>query len=124
MIIGVGIDVVNASRMTAWGKIPGIFERYFHPEELCDARTKGKSVILSLAARFAAKEALGKAVGTGMRNIRLRDIRIINDEYGKPIMEVYDTALSAIRRVGGERIHVSLTHEKDTAIAVVIIEGA
>ena len=65
MIIGIGIDVVHVYRLERWAEIPGLFQRFFHPDELEIALARGETGVLSLAARFAAKEAYGKALGTG-----------------------------------------------------------
>ena len=123
MITGIGIDVVHASRMERWRNIPLILERYFHPCELTDALSKGSGINLSLAARFAAKEAFGKALGTGLAGIVLKDIMVKNRHNGKPEIEVFGSALSALEKSGAGRIHVSLTHEKDNAMAMVILES-
>ncbi|MBI9102978.1 MAG: holo-ACP synthase [Spirochaetales bacterium] len=122
MILGVGVDIVHIYRLERWAKIPGIFERFFHPEELAEARTRGSAMVMALAARFAAKEAFGKALGTGLTGIRLADIRVITNFNGKPDIVVYDTALAAQKRAGGGRIHISLTHERDNAVAFVVLE--
>ena len=124
MIIGIGIDVVHISRMSRWRYRPGLLERYFHPQELAAARARGDSVDHSLAARFAAKEAFGKALGTGLAGLKLVDIEVTNDENGKPSIRLYRTALAKFERAGGANLFVSLTHESDNAIAVVVIEGA
>ncbi len=55
MIAGIGLDVVHVSRLERWRKTPGLLERYFHPEELAAALSRGSTAMLSLAARFAAK---------------------------------------------------------------------
>ena len=122
MILGVGIDVVHVRRMRRWQQVPGLFERFFHPQELEEALARGQAAVLSLAARFAAKEALGKALGTGLRDIALKDIAVVNTAAGKPEVRLRGTALEALGRLGGGRILVSLSHERDNAIAVVIIE--
>ena len=123
MIIGIGLDVVHVSRLERWQKIPGLLDRYFHPEELKTALSRGSGATLSLAARFAAKEAFGKAVGTGLSGITLKNILVWNNHNGKPCMELYGNALEALRSVGGVTVHVSLTHERDNALAMVVIEG-
>jgi holo-[acyl-carrier protein] synthase len=123
VILGVGIDVVHVERIRRWGGIAGLYDRYFHPEELKSALPRGEVGILSLAARFAAKEAFGKAVGTGLAGVRLRDIQVINNHNGKPEIVLHDTALARLGDSKGSRVHVSLTHERDNAIAVVVIEG-
>jgi holo-[acyl-carrier protein] synthase len=123
MIIGIGVDVVHASRMERWRNTPRLLERFFHPQELSDARSKGRGVDLSLAARFAAKEAFGKALGTGLAGIVLKDIKVKNRHNGQPEIEVSGSALEALKRSGAGRLHVSLTHEKDNAIAMVVLES-
>ncbi len=123
MIIGIGIDVVHVSRLRHWSTIEGILERYFNEKELEEARRRGHAQVLSLAARFAAKEAFGKALGTGLRGITLREIMVENNHNGKPDVRLSGKAKRAFEKMGGKSLHVSLTHEKDNAIAVVIIEG-
>jgi len=123
MIIGIGLDVVHVERLVHWQKNPGLLERYFHADELASARAKGSGEILSLAARFAAKEAFGKAIGTGLSGITLKNILVLNNHNGKPCMQLFGNALDAFRAAGGEIIHLSLTHERDNALAMVVIEG-
>ena len=122
MIAGIGIDVVHVHRMKHWRKIPGLLERYFHPEELSAALAKGNGADLSLAARFAAKEAFGKALGTGLAGITLKDIMVKNRHNGQPEVFVSGTARAALEHSGAARIHLSLTHERDNAIAMVVLE--
>jgi holo-[acyl-carrier protein] synthase len=122
MIVGIGVDVIHVNRMERWRSIPGLLERYFHPQELSAALEKGAGVNLSLAARFAAKEAFGKALGTGLAGIVLKDILVVNRFNGRPEIMVFNTALRALEKSGALRIHISLTHERDNAIAMVILE--
>ena len=123
MIVGIGVDVVHTSRMERWMNTPRILERYFNPLELRDALSRGTGACLSLAARFAAKEAFGKALGTGLAGIVLKDIMVKNRHNGKPEIEVFGTALSAFKISGAGKIHISLTHDKDNAIAMVVLES-
>ena len=123
MILGIGIDIVTVKRIEHWLSVTGLPERFFHPEELKAARMRGSAQALSLAARFAAKEAFGKAVGTGLKNIRLKDILVLNNHNGKPELRLFDSALTVFKKVKAEKIHLSLTHEKKTAAAVVILEA-
>ncbi|MBN1686094.1 MAG: holo-ACP synthase [Spirochaetales bacterium] len=123
MILGIGIDIVHISRMRQWQADEELLMRYFHPRELEEAKAKGPSFVQSLAARFAAKEAYGKALGTGLHNLRLKDIRISNDENGKPDLILYGSAKQRFTNIGGRAAFVSLTHERDNAIAVVVLEG-
>jgi len=123
MITGIGVDVVHVNRMERWRKIPGLLERYFHPDELTAVMAKGRGIELSLAARFAAKEAFGKALGTGLAGIVLKDIMVKNRHNGQPEIVVFGTALEALNKSGAGRIHLSLTHERDNAIAMVVLEN-
>ncbi|HOV38110.1 MAG TPA: holo-ACP synthase [Spirochaetales bacterium] len=123
MILGVGIDVIQVDRIRKWESIPGLYERYFHAQELETTRKNGRNRVLSLAARFAAKEAFGKAIGTGLYGIQLRDINVVNDPHGKPELLLEGKALEIFRKLGGKKIHVSLTHEEDYALSIVVIEG-
>ena len=122
MVAGIGIDVIHVERMKRWRKAPGLLERYFHPEELSAALAKGSGADLSLAARFAAKEAFGKALGRGLAGIRLKDIMVKNRHNGQPEILVSGTALNALMQSGATKIHLSLTHERDNAIAMVVLE--
>ena len=123
MILGIGIDIVHISRLRKWHGQRRLLERYFHPAEIADADSRGPTAVQSLAARFAAKEAYGKALGTGMRDLKLRDIQVKNDDNGKPGICLYGFALEKFKHLGGKAIFVSLTHERDNAVAVVVLEG-
>ncbi len=123
MILGLGIDIVHVRRIHHWMKTEGLVERFFHPEEAASSKDRGHAEALSLAARFAAKEAFGKALGTGLAGMRLRDIQVINNHNGRPDMILHGTALERFRALGAARVLVSLTHESDNAVAVVVIEG-
>jgi len=122
LIKGIGVDVIHVKRMKKWRNIPGLLERYFNPEELSSAMAKGNVADLSLAARFAAKEAFGKALGRGLAGIALKDIMVKNRQNGQPEMLVSGTAMDALKSSGASKIHISLTHESDNAIAMVVLE--
>ncbi|MDR2536147.1 MAG: holo-ACP synthase [Treponema sp.] len=124
MIIGIGVDVVHVHRLERWRTIPGLLDRYFHPDELSAALSKGGGVDLSLAARFAAKEAFGKALGRGLSGIVLKDIMVVNRHNGKPEIALFGTALQALNQSGADKVHISLTHERDNAIAMVVLESS
>jgi holo-[acyl-carrier protein] synthase len=123
MIAGIGIDIVRITRMEHWLKKPEILERYFHSDELSYALSSGNNAAASLAARFAAKEAFGKALGTGLANITLKDIMILNKHNGKPEVMLFNTAKKALENSGAKKVHVSLTHEKENAVAMIVLEG-
>ena len=122
LVTGIGVDIVNVQRMSCWRRQPGLLERYFHPQELAAALSRGGGADLSLAARFAAKEAFGKALGTGLEGIVLKDIMVANSHNGRPEIQVFGTALEALQKSGANRVHLSLTHERDNAVAMVVME--
>ncbi|MFW6252324.1 MAG: holo-ACP synthase, partial [bacterium] len=117
MIRGIGIDIVRTSRLDPWLNDEGLLARFFHPEELASVFGRGSDKVLSLAARFAAKEAFGKALGTGLMHFNLREVQVRNDELGKPDMVLYGRAREAFDAMGGVTAFVSLAHERDNAIA-------
>lgn len=123
MIIGVGIDAVDINRIGHWLSYTGMLERFFHPQEIDDIRSRKTQAAQSIAARFAAKEAYGKALGTGLKGITLKNIAVINNPAGKPLLQLFDDALIPFQRLNGKHIHLSLTHEKNIAIACVVLEG-
>jgi holo-[acyl-carrier protein] synthase len=123
MIAGIGIDLVRVKRMESWLKTPGLPERYFHPDELAEALSRKLMASASLAARFAAKEAFGKALGKGLAGIVLKDIIVRSGPGGRPEMKLSGTALAAMKSLGPCIIHLSLSHERDIAIAMVVLEN-
>ncbi|MDR0504013.1 MAG: holo-ACP synthase [Treponema sp.] len=122
MITGTGIDIVHVKRMERWLANPGLLDRFFAEDELKCVMSRGKNTSLSLAARFAAKEAFGKALGTGLAGINLKDIMVINNHNGKPQIALKDSALAALEKSQSDKVHVSLTHESDNAVAIIILE--
>ena len=124
MIVGIGVDIVHINRLKHWEQVPGLLRRFFHPDELMAVREKGSGSTLSLAARFAAKEAFGKALGTGLMGIVLKDIMVKNRHNGQPEIHVSGTALAIMKDRGVDRIHLSLTHERDNAVAMVVLESS
>lgn len=119
MVEGIGIDIVNIARMDNLSE--GVIKRLFHPQEVAYALTlepKRRSEYLS--GRFAAKEALGKALGTGMTGLRPSDIHIDATETGKPFMVLYGSAKTL---VGGRTVLVSISHDPPVASAVVLLLG-
>ncbi|MCL2758787.1 MAG: holo-ACP synthase [Treponema sp.] len=122
MITGIGIDIVQIGRMEGWIRNLKLLERYFHPEELALASSRKNSASQTLAARFAAKEAFGKALGTGLTDIALKDIMITNEKNGKPEIVLFNTAQTAFEKSGANKVHISLSHERENAIAVIILE--
>lgn len=123
MILGIGIDIVDIKRISRWLNVSGLPERYFCKTELEMIRKKGKEAAMSLASHFAAKEAFGKALGTGLHGIKLKDITVSNSAGGKPSLQLFGSAEKAFKKAGCNNSHISLTHEKGIAAAVVLLES-
>ena len=122
MIVGIGVDIVQIGRMERWLENPKLLERFFHSQEIDFAFSRNKNAAKTLAARFAAKEAFGKALGTGFEEISLKDIMVTNNEKGKPDLKLRETAQRALERSGADKVHISLSHEMENAIAMIILE--
>jgi phosphopantetheine--protein transferase-like protein len=122
MIYGVGIDLVKIERVKnvieKWGK--RFLERVFTEGELSYCYEK-KEPYLSLAVRFAAKEALVKAIGSPIP-MSLTDIEVINVDTGKPFLKVNGRLEDFFREKLIKKAHLSLSHEHDYGIACVVLE--
>ncbi len=123
MILGIGTDISKVSRFEKWVDNPEMIQRFFNPIEIKNSGSKAH-LCEHYAARFAAKEAFAKALGTGFVGFELKDVFIQNNEDGKPFLKVEKTAEKKVRELYGDCIlHVSLSHEKEYATAFVIIES-
>ncbi|MDR1929300.1 MAG: holo-ACP synthase [Treponema sp.] len=123
MIVGIGIDAVEVTRLEKWAADQKILERFFDPREIAVLRERGRGMVRSLAARFAAKEAFGKALGTGLGGLALKDIMVANRANERPVLALQGSALLAMQARGAAAAHVSLTHEGNMAIAMVVLEA-
>lgn len=122
MIIGVGIDVVPVARFAeALDRTPSLAARLFTGAELITDAGLPRSAE-SLAARFAAKEALAKALGAG-GGMSWTDAEVRTDDAGRPSVVVAGTVAERAARLGVTRWHVSLSHDGGIASATVIAEG-
>lgn len=124
MIVGVGIDLIEVERVAEKiSKKSGFRELVFSSAEIdyCESKT---NKFEHYAARFAAKEAFFKALGTGWKNgTAFNEIEITNDERGKPVLSFLGTTAASITEMKLGKISVSLSHLKTMASAVVIIEN-
>ena len=123
MIFGVGTDMIEVSRVSrSLSRTAGLKDRLFTAGEIAYCESKHRSAE-HFAARFAAKEAFLKALGTGWRGgLRFDEIEIVNDEVGRPSVAVHGRVkeFCEANRIAG--MHVSLSHLKETAAAVVVLE--
>jgi holo-[acyl-carrier protein] synthase len=123
MIYGIGTDIIEVARIEkVMERDIGFRDKIFTPGEIAYCETK-KHKFENYAARFSAKEAFLKAIGTGWRfGIRFADIDVFHDDLGKPFIRVTGKAKELITDLSISKIHVSLSHLKEMATAIVILE--
>jgi len=125
MIIAIGVDLVEISRIEEVFTRRGdrFRKRVFTEGEIsyCERRA---SKLASYAARFAAKEAVMKALGTGWsEGVGWKDIEVVSSQTGAPTIQLHRNALERMREIGATRVLVSLTHSGELAIAQIVLEG-
>ena len=118
MPYAVGIDTIEIPRVRRVLERHGerFLKRVFTPEEVAFCRGR----VPELAARFTAKEAVMKALGTGVRGIGWREIEVLPDQRGKPLVYLYGGAKKRAEEMGLEGIDISLSHERQYAVAAVV----
>ena len=125
MIIGLGLDLCDGARVRrAIARHPRLISRVFTDLEssLCLSR---RDPAPCFAARFAAKEAAMKALGTGWSGgVGWRDIEVVREPHGAPRLAFSGKALERFTNLGVNRAHLTITHEGEIAAAVVILEGS
>jgi holo-[acyl-carrier protein] synthase len=123
VIKGIGVDLVHVPRFAAvLARTPRMRDRLFTSAEQC--RPDGRALdATSLAARFAAKEAIAKALGAPP-GLEWHHCQVLAAAGGRPHVQLSDSVADAARAAGIESWHVSLSHDGDTAIAYVIAEGS
>lgn len=125
MIIGIGFDIIEVSRIESalnrWGC--RFEKRVFTEKEICYCKSK-KDKVPRLACRFAAKEALFKALGTGWRNkMKWTEIEVYNDGLGKPYLLLSGETQQFSQQLGVNNIFLSITSTQNYGAAQVILEG-
>ena len=121
MIVGIGVDVVDLARFErALSRTPALAARLFTDAEL----RNGDRVLplRSLAGRFAAKEALIKALGDST-GIRWHHMQVVSDSHGNPSFVLSDAAAHVAEKHGVTTVHLSMSHDAGVAVAYVIAEG-
>ena len=121
MIVGIGIDVVDVARFErAADRTPALMARLFAEDEQVDGAARRP--LRSMAARFAAKEALIKAIGDST-GVRWHDMAVVSDGLRNPSFEVRNALEGIIAARGITSIHLSMSHDAGIAIAYVVAEG-
>lgn len=122
MILGVGVDIVEIRRIKEiLDKNNGFLQKIFTANEIeyLESRNLRPEYV---AGRFAAKEAVSKALGTGFRGFSFKDIIIESSTLGKPIVTLKGKARLIANKTGNTNIHLSISHGEDNAIAYAVLE--
>ena len=119
-MLAVGVDIIELDRIARtverWDQ--RFLDRIYTPQELAYCRGR----VPQLAARFAAKEAVMKALGTGRYGLSWRDIEVVRSRGRAPSIQLHDRALRISERLGMESLTLSISHSRDYAIAMVVGE--
>jgi len=125
MILGTGIDLIEVARIAASFEKFGerFVNRILLPEEIAYCQ-KHKKLAPFLAVRFAAKEAISKAFGTGIgAQLGWHDMEIRRKETGEPFVVLHGKGAELFAARGAQRLHISLTHTENYAVATAVLEG-
>ena len=124
MIFGIGTDIVEIKRIETMESLDKFaYKILSHNEkEFYDSLTNQKQIVY-ISKQFAAKEAIAKAIGTGIRNdTNFKNIEILRDKNGAPIFNALNKLDKIISDLGITKTHVSLADERDYAIAIAVLE--
>ena len=122
MVVGIGIDLVEIHRMKKAVENPLFVQRVFTSAEQTYCISRGRQGAASYAARFAAKEAVMKALGTGLAGGGTwQDVEVLPDDQGKPVMKLTGYFAQLAESLGVAQIFVSLSHAQEYAVAQVLL---
>ena len=125
MVLGLGTDLIETRRMQESIDRFGerFLERIYTADEIAYCLRKKKNAAESFAARFAAKEAGAKALGTGIsRGVSWKEFEVRRESSGRPTLHLSGRAAELAEAMGVKRVQLSLTHSRELALAVVVIE--
>jgi len=123
-MIGIGTDLCAVSRIAKAIEKEHFYQSVFLEGERAYLSTRGRGKAESAAAMFAAKEAVAKALGTGFaKGVGVAMIEVTHDDLGAPGVLLHGGAKERLAAIGGKRVHLSLSHEGDMAMAFAVIEG-
>ena len=124
MIFGIGTDIVEIKRIETMKSLDKFASKILshNEKEFYDSLTNEKQIVY-ISKQFAAKEAIAKAIGTGIRNdTHFKNIEILRDKNGAPIFNALNKLEKIISDLGITKTHVSLADERDYAIAIAVLE--
>jgi holo-[acyl-carrier protein] synthase len=123
MIIGLGIDIADQKRIeesiAQFGE--SFLQRILTKQEIT-ACARYRFPIEHYAGKFAVKEALMKAIGTGLKQVTFQEIEVLNRDSGAPYLVTSGKAEQILRELGATQVHVSISHDAHLAVAVVVVE--
>ena len=125
MIFGTGIDIIDVARIgrvhSRWGD--KFLNRFLRPDEI-EYCLQQADPSPSIAARFAGKEAVSKAFGTGIgEKLHWHDLEIVHHDRGRPMVRLHGKAKVLLMELGGKDVHISLSHSDGQAAAMAVLEG-
>lgn len=123
MVTGIGMDIVEVARVDKAVMQESFVSRVFTPAEIAYCRGRGRQAGQSFAARFAGKEAVLKALGTGLRGGSLTEIEVLPDDLGCPQVALTGFFAEYAQKKGVKRVWMSLTHTKEYAAAQCVMEA-
>ena len=121
MIIGIGNDIIEIKRVERAVESEHFKRRVFTDTEINYCESRGQRAAASYAARFAAKEAFFKALGTGIVTA-LKEVEVVNNLRGQPEIFLYGDAKTLAQEIGVDKIFLSLSHSLEYATATVVLE--
>lgn len=122
MILGIGVDIIEIARIgEAVEANSNFIEKLFSKNEIEYLETRNLRPEY-IAGRFAAKEAVSKALGTGFRGFNLKDVEIDRNSLGKPVVTLRGKAKQLAEKNGNYKMHISISHDRNSAIAYAVLE--
>lgn len=125
-IVGIGTDIVSTTRIRSiWDRFGLVFAKRILAKSELERLSLSRDPVSFLAKRYAAKEAVAKALGTGFRpeGILLKEISVNNNDLGKPYLEFSGEAEREMKRLNVAESHLTLSDEKEFAVAFVVLVG-
>ncbi len=121
MIKGIGIDIIEIERVASAIKNKRFLSRVFTERELEYLASRNMNEATA-AGLFAAKEAVSKALGTGIGKVHFTDIEILKESSGRPVVRLHREAINVLQEMGGTYTFISISHSKEYAVAQAVIE--
>ena len=122
MILGTGIDIIDVERVGRAAAKAGFLAKVFTEAER-ERFARFNNDPAHIAGAFAAKEAVSKALGTGIGAVEWKNIEILHHQSGQPYVVLSGKAKRRMEEIGGKHMHISVSHIKETAVAQAILEG-